>query len=114
MKQIFTIFCLFILLKQAAAGDTIPAPPTTVAHTVMLSPNPTFGKTNLELTGFSGKVLIQISNGDEIMQRYVVKTSLSSTARQYIDLNDYKAGIYRVTITDEQGNHTTEELMLYK
>lgn len=89
-------------------------PQTQPAHTVNLFPNPTSGKTNLELTGFNGKVFIQISNGDEVMQRYIVNTSLSSTARQYIDLSDYKAGIYLVTITDEQGNHTTEELMLWK
>jgi Calx-beta domain/Secretion system C-terminal sorting domain len=89
-------------------------PQTQPAQTVNLFPNPTSGKTNLELTGFSGKVLIQITNGDEVMQRYVVKTSLSYPARQYIDLGDYKAGIYLVTITDEQGNHKTEELMLWK
>ncbi len=84
-------------------------------ETVKLIPNPSQGRFNVILNGYSGRVLVQITDGEaRTIRYYVLQTATNNTTSQYIDLSECSPGIYHVIITDEKGNHITERMMTVK
>lgn len=80
---------------------------------IKLSPNPASGRANISLTGYSGKVVILISNmNGKVLQESKVQLSSMKSALQPIDVSTYATGIYLVTVIDEKGNRKTEKLLI--
>lgn len=80
---------------------------------IKLSPNPASGRANISLTGYSGKVVILISNlNGKVLQETKLQLNSTKSALQPIDVSTYAAGVYLVIVIDEKGNRKTEKLLI--
>lgn len=82
---------------------------------IKIVPNPAQSRVNLELTGFSGKVKLELSR----MEGQVVKTenisvTKSGSAHHQMDISNLNAGTYLITATDERGHRKMDKLVVIK
>jgi hypothetical protein len=87
---------------------------TVRLETIKLMPNPAQEKVNVMLTGYSGDVVIQLSDmhGRKLAEYKTV--SMPKFTGQQIDLSKYAGGVYFITAIDEEGNRRTAKLIIAK
>ncbi|MFT4154031.1 S8 family serine peptidase [Parafilimonas sp.] len=97
----------------AASGEAATAVmPADAGDAIKLAPNPATGKTNLSLSGYSGKVTILVSDmkGKTLQERKVQVGAKSFL--QSIDVSCYAAGTYLITVIDEKGKKEIRKLIV--
>lgn len=98
----------------AASGSDDAASAAFLADNgIKLSPNPAISSTNISLNGYSGNVVILVSDmkGKVLLQRKIQLQSAKS-GLQTIDVSSYAAGTYLVSVIDEKGNKHTQRLII--
>jgi uncharacterized repeat protein (TIGR03803 family) len=101
-----------ILNDDASALNASMAKAETT-RAIRLSPNPAQDKVNIMLTGYTGNVILQLSNSDgRILQQQKLNVASAKLMQQQINVGSYANGTYLVTAIDEKGNRQTESLIV--
>lgn len=92
-------------------GELVPNKEISYKQEVLLAPNPSSGKFNVELTGFTGNALIEVRDQ---LGRLVLKRNWDQIQKHRdemtIDLSDHSDGIYYLTIFSGE-NSVTKKLV---
>lgn len=80
---------------------------------IKLSPNPAINSTNISLNGYTGNVVILVSDlKGKVLQQRKLQLQSAKSGLQFIDVSGYAAGTYLVTVMDEKGNKHTQKLII--
>ena len=97
-------------LKAVAKNEEVKI---EAQQSFQLQPNPAINNAYVNLKGYTGTVIIQLSDfTGKRLQQY--KLQAEKIAQQPINVSAYTNGIYLVTVIDEKGNRQTKKLIIIK
>ncbi len=80
---------------------------------VMVSPNPATNITNVQLNGFTGKVMLQLMDVQgRVLKAISLQTANVKSTQQQFDVADVGSGTYFIVVMDEKGNKETKKVVV--
>jgi hypothetical protein len=106
---------LMNVLVQSCTTSIARGIPVASNVSVSIIPNPANSQFNVQLSGYTGKVNLQLKSvdGKMLMGKNIEATS-ARFAQQTFNVSSLAIGVYILLVTDEQGNVKTEKVLIMR
>ena len=98
----------------ATIASAVSAPAITESRSVKIAPNPVTSLLNIELSGFSGNVTLQLLSIQGRVLRQEKIQPVKNYAKQQMTVADIANGTYLLVVMDEKGNRQTEKVIIQR
>ena len=96
----------------SAIASTISALSITESRSVKITPNPVKSLLNIELSGYSGNVTLQLLSLQGRVLRQEKIQPVTNYAEQQMVVTGFANGTYLLVVMDEKGNRQTEKVII--